>query len=317
MFTRTVVAAIFAALALAAPAAAQSGPFADCTAYGDRGSAPARSRASTALRSTSTSRCPSSGRRRQPPADRPAARLRQRQARVGVRRRPRRRCRQVPLELPLVRAPRLLRADLHGARLPHADSPSAAYQPPTPRGHVGRRCRAARSRSRAARSRSATRSSSRRWSPTPSRDVDPDRVAVSGGSYGGGESWLQAADPRLGLPALSTRRRRLRLRVAVPKYPLDRPRLRALPPTAGARSATAGRPPTGDGFPIGTAEGELHHAACSRAARQQGIFEEGTRTTPTSRGPDQRSRLEHATWCARAIPTRPRPTRSSRRRAAG
>ena len=36
MFIRTVVAAIFAALALAAPAAAQSGPFADCPAYGDQ-----------------------------------------------------------------------------------------------------------------------------------------------------------------------------------------------------------------------------------------------------------------------------------------
>src|SRR4029079_9275529 len=29
-------------------------------------------------------------------------------------------------------------------------------------------------------------------------DLDRDRVAVSGGSYGGGESWLQAADPVLG-----------------------------------------------------------------------------------------------------------------------
>ncbi|MDT5026668.1 MAG: type transport system ATP-binding protein [Micromonosporaceae bacterium] len=51
-------------------------------------------------------------------------------------------------------------------------------------------------------------------------DLDRDRVAVSGGSYGGGESWLQAADQAArphwadfpGLP-------QLHLQVAVPKYP--------------------------------------------------------------------------------------------------
>jgi len=51
-------------------------------------------------------------------------------------------------------------------------------------------------------------------------DMDPNRVAVTGGSYGGGESWLQAAQAdwtfahslRPDLPVLH-------LQVAVPKYP--------------------------------------------------------------------------------------------------
>jgi hypothetical protein len=51
-------------------------------------------------------------------------------------------------------------------------------------------------------------------------DIDRDQVAVSGGSYGGGESWLQAAEQAArptwadfpGLP-------QLHLQVAVPKYP--------------------------------------------------------------------------------------------------
>src|SRR3954452_3813341 len=34
----------------------------------------------------------------------------------------------------------------------------------------------------------------------PFPDVDPNRVAVTGGSYGGGESWMQASQPRWGYP---------------------------------------------------------------------------------------------------------------------
>jgi len=51
-------------------------------------------------------------------------------------------------------------------------------------------------------------------------DVDPSRVAVTGGSYGGGESWLQASQatwtfPHSRDPSLPV----LDLQVAVPKYP--------------------------------------------------------------------------------------------------
>ena len=67
---------------------------------------------------------------------------------------------------------------------------------------------------------------SRRSTTAISADVDPTKVAVSGGSYGGGESWTQASqsrwtfprehdpepDPEKNLPVLD-------LQVAVPKYP--------------------------------------------------------------------------------------------------
>jgi predicted acyl esterase len=51
-------------------------------------------------------------------------------------------------------------------------------------------------------------------------DVDPARVAVTGGSYGGGESWMQASQARWTFahardPSLPV----LALQVAVPKYP--------------------------------------------------------------------------------------------------
>src|SRR5439155_15214807 len=55
---------------------------------------------------------------RAPPADDHVARLRQQQARVGVADQRRRRRRQGGLEQPLVRAARLLRAHVHGARIP-------------------------------------------------------------------------------------------------------------------------------------------------------------------------------------------------------
>src|SRR5205807_5975759 len=51
-------------------------------------------------------------------------------------------------------------------------------------------------------------------------DVDPNRVAVTGGSYGGGESWMQASQPtwdsfKTQDPSLPV----LNLQVAIPKYP--------------------------------------------------------------------------------------------------
>ncbi|MGZ6641664.1 MAG: CocE/NonD family hydrolase [Solirubrobacteraceae bacterium] len=51
-------------------------------------------------------------------------------------------------------------------------------------------------------------------------DVDPNEIAVTGGSYGGGESWLQASQPTWDFPhrqdpTLPV----LQLQVAVPKYP--------------------------------------------------------------------------------------------------
>ncbi|MDQ1632354.1 MAG: type transport system ATP-binding protein, partial [Frankiaceae bacterium] len=50
--------------------------------------------------------------------------------------------------------------------------------------------------------------------------VDTQRVAVTGGSYGGGESWLQAAEPNWTFPnSRDSSLPVLKLQVAVPKYP--------------------------------------------------------------------------------------------------
>ena len=109
-------------------------------------------------------------------------------------------------------------------------------------------------------------------------DVDRDRVAVSGNSYGGGESWLQAADPVWDDFADPP----LRLRVAVPKYPWTDLGF-ALAPN-GRRSLGAPESPTGDGFPVGTAKASYVTGLFERGV-ERGIFEQGTRTTETTEGP--------------------------------
>ncbi|HZU49730.1 MAG TPA: CocE/NonD family hydrolase, partial [Mycobacterium sp.] len=51
-------------------------------------------------------------------------------------------------------------------------------------------------------------------------DVDPNRVAVTGGSYGGGESWMQASQATWDFPhSVDSTLPVLQLQVAIPKYP--------------------------------------------------------------------------------------------------
>jgi predicted acyl esterase len=102
-------------------------------------------------------------------------------------------------------------------------------------------------------------------------DLDRDRVAVSGGSYGGGESWLQAADPvwdDFTSPPL-------RLQVAVPKYPWT---------DLGFSLAPNGRGTIAGQRPIGTAKAS-YITGLFASGTANGAFEEGTRTTPTTEGP--------------------------------
>jgi dienelactone hydrolase len=102
-------------------------------------------------------------------------------------------------------------------------------------------------------------------------DLDRERVAVSGGSYGGGESWLQAADPvweDFTSPPL-------RLQVAVPKYPWT---------DLGFSLAPNGRGTIAGQRPIGTAKAS-YITGLFASGNANGAFEEGTRTTPTSEGP--------------------------------
>ena len=129
-------------------------------------------------------------------------------------------------------------------------------------------------------------------------DLDPERVVVSGNSYGGGESWLQSTQPDWTFPrTVDPQLPVLRLKVAVPKYGWTdlgyalAPHGRDDPYTA--HTGTAGEQPLGvvkdsyvNGFyALGTTDG---------------IFETGTRTPPTAAGegpisvPAWRARLVEA-----------------------
>ncbi|MEA2311680.1 MAG: type transport system ATP-binding protein, partial [Solirubrobacteraceae bacterium] len=109
-------------------------------------------------------------------------------------------------------------------------------------------------------------------------DVDRNRVAISGGSYGGGESWMQAADPVWGEFADPP----LHLQVAVPKYPWTDLGFSLAP--NGRTSDGAPDSPTGDGFPIGTPKASYISGLFALGA-EKGAFEAGTTTTPSQEGP--------------------------------
>ena len=120
-------------------------------------------------------------------------------------------------------------------------------------------------------------------------DVDPNRVAVTGGSYGGIESWLQASqatwafpheqDPSL--PVLS-------LQVAVPRYPSTDLAYSLAPNGHGGGSALSdlyessqGRPESDDGAgnPIGAPK-ESYIDGLYALGGSKGIFEPGTSLDP-------------------------------------
>lgn len=133
-------------------------------------------------------------------------------------------------------------------------------------------------------------------------NIDRDRVAVSGGSYGGGESWLQAAEQAArpywaDLPGLP----QLRLRVAVPKYPWTdlayslapnghpggRSQAPADQPYRGSDlySSAQGAPDTfGVGNPFGVSKLSYVNGLYSLGTTN-GVFDEGS-TTPQTNGPE-------------------------------
>ena len=276
MFTRTVVAALFAALALAAPAAAQSDPFGDCPAYGDQRICTAQVPSFDGAPLDVDLTLPEGGggshplivllhgfgndkREWESVDDRGdgADKLRWNShwfARHGF---------------------YVLSYTARGFR--SAQSPAAEYQPPTPGGtSAGLPSGTIQIKSREVEIRDTQYLASK--VADAFADVDRDRVAVSGGSYGGGESWLQAADPvwdDFTSPPL-------RLRVAVPKYPWTDLGFSLAPNGRGSLGDPTS--PTGDGFPIGTAKASYNTGLFARGM-QQGTFEEGTRTTPTTEGP--------------------------------
>lgn len=117
-------------------------------------------------------------------------------------------------------------------------------------------------------------------------EVDPERASVTGLSYGGGESWTQASQPRFDdFPGLKD----VRLQVAVPRYswtdlgyglaPNGHPN------PDGARGPGEGDPiyessigradsDTGDGFPIGVPKSS-YIGGFFASGRRRGTFQEG------------------------------------------
>ncbi|MFL5826571.1 MAG: hypothetical protein ACJ76V_08620 [Thermoleophilaceae bacterium] len=125
-------------------------------------------------------------------------------------------------------------------------------------------------------------------------DVDPHRLAVTGGSYGGGESWVQASQSRWTFPhdqdsSLPV----LDLQVAVPKYPWTDLAYSLAPNGHGGGpsgtdiyESSQGHPddPNGLGFPGGIVK-TSYVGGFFALGTSKGVFEEGTSTTPTSEGP--------------------------------
>lgn len=114
--------------------------------------------------------------------------------------------------------------------------------------------------------------------------VDTDQIAVTGGSYGGGESWVQASQstwtfPHKRDPSLPV----LQLQVAVPKYPWTDLAYGLAPnghpggPGDDLYESSQGRPdsPTGDGNPIGVTKAS-YITGLFAVGNARGVFETGT-----------------------------------------
>lgn len=125
-------------------------------------------------------------------------------------------------------------------------------------------------------------------------DLDSDRVAVSGGSYGGGESWLQASQadwafPHAQLSALPV----LHLQVAVPKYPWT---------DLAYSLAPSGHKTNGDIYQAATLNNPLgvvknsYTSGFYAEGNADGTFDNFSDTTPSKEGP-----ISVAEWFNRAV----------------
>jgi dienelactone hydrolase len=135
-------------------------------------------------------------------------------------------------------------------------------------------------------------------------DVARDQIAVSGGSYGGGESWLQAAQPTWTFPnSQDSDLPVLQLQVAVPKYPWTDLSYSLAPSGHGGGpsgtdlyESSTGHPDsdTGSGFPIGVLKFS-YVTGLSALGAEKGVYEAGTTTTPSEEGP-----IDIPAWNARS-----------------
>jgi predicted acyl esterase len=125
-------------------------------------------------------------------------------------------------------------------------------------------------------------------------DIDPKQIAVTGGSYGGGESWLQASQAVWDFPnARDSSLPVLELQVAVPKYPWTDTAYSLAPNGHGGgpsgtdiyeSSQGQADSPSGQGNPIGVVKLSFVTGLFA-LGNTQGVFEEGTTTTPSDEGP--------------------------------
>jgi hypothetical protein len=124
-------------------------------------------------------------------------------------------------------------------------------------------------------------------------DIDPQQVAVSGGSYGGGESWLQAADPLWTFPhSIDPDLPVLQLQVAVPKYGWTDLAYSLVPNGHGGflpgdpiySSSQGVQDKHGVGNPIGASK-QSYIAGLYALGTMTGSFEEGTAPTPVKPPP--------------------------------
>ena len=124
-------------------------------------------------------------------------------------------------------------------------------------------------------------------------DLDPQRVAVTGGSYGGGESWLQAAEPTWTFPhETDASLPVLQVQVAIPKYGWTDLAYSLVPnghpgflPGDPSYSSSQGAPDAhGVGNPIGVAKAS-YIAGLYALGTTTGTFEEGTAPTPVKSPP--------------------------------
>ncbi len=143
-------------------------------------------------------------------------------------------------------------------------------------------------------------------------DIDPNRVAASGGSYGGGESWLQAADPVWTFPhSVAPALPILRLQVAVPKYGWTDLAYSLVPnghagflPGDPAYSSSQGAPDAhGVGNPVGVAKAS-YIAGLYALGTTTGTFEEGTSSMPV-KAPPCTAPETFSTWLGRVTAGEP------------
>jgi dienelactone hydrolase len=131
-------------------------------------------------------------------------------------------------------------------------------------------------------------------------DVDPSQVAVTGGSYGGGESWMQASQATWDFPhSQDASLPVLQLQVAVPKYPWTDLAYSLAPNGHGGGPSRAdiyessqtmpenntggGTPATGN--PLGVPKAS-YIAGLFALGTAEGVFDEGSDFPPTENDPE-------------------------------